>query len=539
MFTTLKHRLGFKEQKSWLRIPREEEAEHVQLLGDSGTGKSQIIHCFLRQIAARRPGEAAVIYDPACEFIKRHFNASRGDIVLNPLDVRCPYWSPTSEVKYPTDRQLIAESFFPGRDEARDPTGRFFTKASRAIFGRMLEFDPSPQQMMAWLQDAKRIDEIVKGTEHAHYIDPHAGNQRGGVLGSLAEGGGALRLLPPHDTCQSEIVLTEWAMRRRGWIFITSTKDTRDSLRPLQAVFLDLLMKRLMSIEPEWGRVHPCWLMVDEVHALKRLPALHDALMEGRKYGIRVVQGTQGRSQYEEYYGQLAKTMLAAPHLKILMRCNEPEGAKWIADMIGEVETEKLKIGTTAAVQDQGRDSINYSTMTERRSVISKEQIMALPNLEGFWKCGEHVVGFRLPYQLLPQVAHGFLPREQGEEAKPMLAEKAPESTTKKERRAKRTEGSMSPDEVKELVMKRLQERKEASRRASPDDVPRATADEAPAEAPQEVTKPVSESIEPASPESTQTAEAGQPPIVHHPAQTEPLTERVPPTPQNGIGVSF
>lgn len=534
MFTSLKSWLGFEEQKSWLRIPREEEAEHVQLLGDSGTGKSQIIHSFLHQIAARRPGEAAVIYDPACEFIRRHFNASRGDIILNPLDVRCPYWSPTSEVKSLTDHHLIAESFFPGRDDHRDPTGRFFTKASRSIFGRMLEFDPTPQQMMAWLQDAKRIDEIVKGTEHAHYIDPHAGNQRGGVLGSLADVGGALKLLPAQDACPSEIVLTEWATRRRGWIFITSTKDTRDSLRPLQAVFLDLLMKRLMSVEPEWGSVHPCWLMVDEVHSLKRLPALHDALAEGRKYGIRVVQGTQGRSQYEEYYGQLAKTMLAGPHLKILLRCNEPEGAKWIADMIGEVETEKLKIGTTAAVQDQGRDSINYSTLTERKSVISKEEIMALPNLEGFWKYGEKVVGFRLPYQPLPQVAHGFLPREQPEEAKPTLAENAPDSAPKKERGAKRAEPPKSPDKVKELVMKKLQERKEARPSTPPDGVPR-DADKAPTEAP----KPVLKLVESAMPESTPSAEAERSPTAHHPAQSEPPAERVPPTPQNGIGVSF
>ncbi len=538
MLTTLKGWLGFEEHKSWLRISREEEAEHVQLLGDSGTGKSQIIHSFLHQIAARRPMEAAVIYDPACEFIKRHFNARRGDIILNPLDARCPYWSPYSEIKYPTDRQLIAESFFPGRDEMRDPTGRFFTKASRSIFGRMLEFDSTPQEMMSWLQDAKRIDEIVKGTEHAHLIDRDAGNQRGGVLGSLADVGGALKLLPTREVCRSEIVLTEWAMKRQGWIFITSTKDTRDSLRPLQAVFLDLLMKRLMSVEPEWGSVHPCWLIVDEVHSLKRLPALHDALAEGRKYGIRVVQGTQGRSQYEEYYGQLAKTMLAAPHLKILLRCNEPEGAKWIADMIGEVETEKLKIGTTAAVQDQGRDSINYSTMTERRSVISKEQIMALPNLEGFWKYGDKVVGFRLPYQPLPQVAHGFLPREQGEETPPTLAEKAPESAPKKERQPKRKEQSMSPEEAKELVLKKLQERKQSAHSTPSANVPQ-PADEARAEVPQEAPEAAPDSIESARPENPQPARAEPTPTVNKTVPPEPMPERVPPTPQNGIGIGF
>lgn len=535
MLATLKHWLGFAERKFWLRIPRAEEAEHVQLLGDSGTGKSQIIHNFLRQIAARRPHEAAVIYDPACEFVKRHFNARRGDIILNPLDERCPYWSPFSEIKFSTDSQLVAEGFFPGRDEMRDPTGRFFTKAARAIFGRMLEFDSTPQQLMSWLQSTERIDEIVAGTEHAHLVDRNAGNQRGGVMGSLAEAGGMLKLLPAKDECQSEIVLTDWAASRQGWIFITSTKDTRESLRPLQAVFLDLLMKRLMSVEPEWGSCHPCWLFVDEVHSLKRLPSLHDALAEGRKYGVKVVQGTQGKSQYEEYYGQLAKTMLAAPHLKILLRCNEPEGAKWIADMIGEVETEKPKIGTTAAVKDQGRDSINYSTLTERRSVISKEQIMALPNLEGFWKYGEKVVGFRLPYQPLTQVAHGFIPRQARQAAPPELSEQTPEAASKRRRRAGKTEPQISPEEAKELVAKKLRERKEVALQNAPTDNEPQVMNDVSAEA----SKPALKLVKPESADSPKPEQAEPPLTSQHTVQPEPPPERVLPSPQNGIGLNF
>ena len=109
----------------------------------------------------------------------------------------------------------------------------------------------------------------------------------------------------------------------------------------------------MMSVSPEWGRRHPCWLIVDEVHSLHRLPALYEAETEGRKYGLKLVQGTQGKAQYEEYYQSLAKTMLAAPRLKLFYRCGEPESARWISDAIGEVEIEKPKIGTTASVEDK------------------------------------------------------------------------------------------------------------------------------------------------------------------------------------------
>src|SRR5207247_5388156 len=92
-------------------------------------------------------------------------------------------------------------------------------------------------------------------------------------------------------------------------------------------------------------------------------------------------------------------------------RCNEPESARWVSDMIGEEEKERPRIGTTATVQANGRDSINYSTFTERRLVVSREQIMALKNLHGYWKYSDAVVPFRIEPQGRQVLAHAFIPR--------------------------------------------------------------------------------------------------------------------------------
>lgn len=413
LIASLRNYFGFEEQATWIRMPRNEETEHVMLLGDPGTGKSQTIHHFLLQIATRQPAEAVVIYDPACEFIKRHFNPSRGDVILNPLDARSPYWSPAGEVRVLTDKKLLAESFLPGKSEANQAsTSGFFLKASRAIFGRMLEFKPTPAQIVAWLRSADAIDMIVEGTEQAHLIPKNAHGQRAGVLGVLSDLGETLRLLPERGACANEISLSEWARRRRGWIFITSTVDTREALRPLQAVFINVLMKRLMSVSAEWGQAHPCWVIVDEVHSLHRLPALYETETEGRKYGLKLIQGTQGKTQYEEYYDRLAKAMLAAPKLKIFFRCGESESARWISDTIGEYEVEKPKIGTTASVEDKGRDALNYTTVTEHKQAISKEEIMSLPDLHGYWKYADVVVPFRLPLAPVKIRARGYVARE-------------------------------------------------------------------------------------------------------------------------------
>src|SRR5215213_7757169 len=244
LITSVRDYFGFEEAPTWIRIPRADETEHIMLLGDPGTGKSQTIHHFLFQIAARQPGEAVVIYDPACEFVKRHYNEQRGDVILNPVDKRSPYWSPAVDHESLPDKKLLAESFLPGKPDAKQAsTSGFFLKAARAIFGRMLELRPTPAQMIEWLRSEDAIDRVVAGTEQAHLIPKNAHGQRAGVLGVLSELGEILRYLPARHECESEISLSEWARRRRGWIFITSRTDMREALRPLQAAFINVLMK--------------------------------------------------------------------------------------------------------------------------------------------------------------------------------------------------------------------------------------------------------------------------------------------------------
>jgi hypothetical protein len=153
-------------------------------------------------------------------------------------------------------------------------------------------------------------------------------------------------------------------------------------------------------------------MIVDEAHALGRMPALYAALTEGRKFGLKLVLGTQNKNQFQEHYGHSADTMLAASVLKIVFRCNEPNSARWVSELVGEDEREKPRTGVTASVSDQGRDSINYSSNIERRPVVCREEIMALPKLQGFWKYQDMVVRFRFEARNWPASAERFIPRE-------------------------------------------------------------------------------------------------------------------------------
>jgi hypothetical protein len=84
--------------------------------------------------------ESVIIYDPAGESLDTHFVAERGDIILNPLDERFPLWNPAAEVRLNIDREMIAESFFPGSE--RGTNNEFFLRASHRIFAKLFESNP-------------------------------------------------------------------------------------------------------------------------------------------------------------------------------------------------------------------------------------------------------------------------------------------------------------------------------------------------------------------------------------------------------------
>jgi len=57
-------------------------------MGDTGSGKSTAIRQLLRQVQER--GESAIVTDPAMDFVGEFYDPKRGDLILNPLDARCP-----------------------------------------------------------------------------------------------------------------------------------------------------------------------------------------------------------------------------------------------------------------------------------------------------------------------------------------------------------------------------------------------------------------------------------------------------------------
>lgn len=123
-------------QSDALKIPRADETKGTLILGDSGTGKTVLLHQIIECARSPERREPGICYDPASEFVQSHYRHSK-DFILNPFDERFPNWELCNEVRTTADLDLIAESFFPSRF-TRDPQSKFFNSAAQDIFKLIL-----------------------------------------------------------------------------------------------------------------------------------------------------------------------------------------------------------------------------------------------------------------------------------------------------------------------------------------------------------------------------------------------------------------
>lgn len=360
-----------------LVIEKSKEAHHIQISGDTGSGKSTLIRTILYQVEER--GETAIIYDPHREYLTEFYHASRGDVILNPTDERCPYWPIGEEADDEAQALPIAKGLFPDHPTAQ----QFFLDHTRAIFAYLLAYyRPTVNELGHWMAHPEEIDKRVAHTEHAHTLTVNAAPQRAGILGSLNKAGTSLRMMPSHPGGRQSFTTRGWARKRKSWIFVTSTSRTIDALRPLQGLWLDMCILRLLGEADADAK--RCWLVLDEVQKLFQLPQLPSALTEQRKTGNPIVIGFQGMAQIDAHYGKEAETMLSMPFTSFILRSKEPRASKHLSDLIGKVQVERLRETKPAAVLAGSRYR-SYNTERVIEPLVLESEIQGLPDLHGYF----------------------------------------------------------------------------------------------------------------------------------------------------------
>ena len=328
-------------------LPSRLETRHMAMVGTTGSGKTTVLRQLLDAIEAR--GEAALVYDTSGEFIAHYFRPGRGDVILNPFDARCAYWSPFAEIAHPADadriaQQLITETGHHGRD--------VWVETSRILVANMLralwrEGKGSLPDLLHALQERTRDDlkAWLGDSSSARIFADDADRATGSVLFMLAKAANLIQFLRMQQGDERPFSFRDFIAgldARRGakpWIFVPRKEDYFEASKPLLACWLECAASALLALPPSPER--RVWLLLDELADLPRVDNLARLLPEGRKFGAAVVLTFQAIGQMRHRYGRdLAESMLGCCNTKLFLQMVDGESRKWASDAIGHCEVE-------------------------------------------------------------------------------------------------------------------------------------------------------------------------------------------------------
>jgi Type IV secretion-system coupling protein DNA-binding domain len=393
-------------------IPERNECEHFLITGNPGAGKSTAMRTMLNQIEER--GQSAIIIDPESEYVQEFYSERRGDFILNPLDRRCPYWSPWSELRdesFSVDAAAMAASLIRGRP--RNESEKFFQDSTRTVAEAILHVardDPDPDNLLKLVSLPRgELHEALKGTPAYALVDPEAHDQGAGILGTATNAIKTFIHLPKRHQSDRTWSAREWAGRRRGWIFLPSREDIGEAIRVLQGLWLDCLVRWLMTADIGSDQT---WVMADELASLGHQPQIEKLLTRGRKRGLAVVLGLQNVSQLQAIYGREGCiTLTSSPSTKVILRVDETETAKWASELIGNHEVERLTM-TQLAGRSAYREGINLQPHRGVEPLVLPDEIKLLQPFTGYLCiAGHHRTTLRIPQLHLTSRHPAFIPR--------------------------------------------------------------------------------------------------------------------------------
>lgn len=387
-----------------IQISRKSESQHFLVCGATGTGKTTALRDMMYY--AKSCGDVCVVHDPKREFLAEFYDEQRGDVIMDPTDDRCPYWSISDEVTDLADAISTTRGIYPSHPN--NPHAQFWDDSACEISAHLVcEYRPNCEEYGLWLRDESEIDRRIKGTEHAQTLTKNSPNMRAGILATMNKAGRPLRMMPTLKEARKKIVLREWVKERKGWIFLPNKQDTREALRPLQSMWLDMLMLRTMSFgrQPKMKRI---WFFLDELASLNTLPQLHSGMTEMRFTGSPIVLGIQNIASLEELYGKLAETICSQATTWLLLATSGKAGGDF-ERMIGDQEIMRMEESYS---YDGGRTRRTFSFRESRKPAILGSEIAGLVDLQAILVQRGKVVRFDMPFT--PQVFHNnpHIPRE-------------------------------------------------------------------------------------------------------------------------------
>lgn len=349
---------AIKTKTGYLVVSDKKLREHTLILGATGSGKSQLILNYLRDIVLKKGGIKLVAVDRKGE-LWAHFGNPKKDFLFHPYDQRGVSWSIFDEVKIelddlgkmskiPDDVSAITSILFQLDTRRGDDAFWYAAAASvanSAICYCLLNGLLTMKALLDVLaKPAVELDKLFATLPPALQAgrqgmgDP-TGKQAGSVLAICAE---TMKALSPFYDSPGGWSAREWINSGSGNLFISTAGRNDVIFARVVSLVIDLIGRELKQFPDDGQGKTKVLFVVDELGSYPQITTLIWLLTLGRSKGVATIIANQTISKIEKVYGRdEAHNLFANLKTKYIFMMPEPTDADYCAKMIGSAEVER------------------------------------------------------------------------------------------------------------------------------------------------------------------------------------------------------
>jgi hypothetical protein len=349
--------------------------EHVLIVGGTGAGKTQLLLPTVDYLLDRsKQGKAVVVVvDVGYNFSdEKGFYNPETDYILNPLDPRSVDWNPFCEIKKKSDCDLIASSIVkaPKGSESQDWADKARNLISGVLYAlSFTEFvDKSPQTFFKCITQysPNQLKTLLAGTGSMALFEEGNEKQMASVKSIAADS------LKGFDYMNrnGKFGLRDWIRKaisgnEKRVLFLPYKEDSRETLLPFIAFWLDMIVKESLTLKPERGDDSGIFIIADEFASLRKMPALNAALTQGRKFGLSLTLALQAFSQLEKpeaYSKAEAEELISCLNTKILLKVTDETSCRYAEGLVGK---QKIEVTETTRGRNGSPDTVRIGDTKE------------------------------------------------------------------------------------------------------------------------------------------------------------------------------
>jgi hypothetical protein len=334
-------------------IPTRDETKHFMIFGGPGTGKSTAIHELLSGALER--GDRAIVTDCHGSHLSRHYDASRGDVILNPFHPHSVKWDPLREISQPYDVDRLARALIPDAGSSAERSWRnygriFFTAvASRAHASGIS--DAGELYRLLVVAQTDELKKLVAGTAAEPFLRKGAVRMYSAIHTVVSSAVNGLRYVAEQEAPSFSIrnwvasgnpnsqSVGQSGAARGGVLFIPYGSTEVPTLSPMISAWIRLGMDEAMNQNKHEDQ--RLWFIVDGLDDAGHIDTLNGALSALGKYGGRVVLGSRSITELSGTYGRdYTEAMMERCGNRLILRC--PGISEFSGNRVSRTQIEDL-----------------------------------------------------------------------------------------------------------------------------------------------------------------------------------------------------